>query len=507
MTAPTDEPSAYDRFTEKLAEYANPAAAKEWLSRNLDRVRALFENVTLRDFVFEPIKGVFEVRGKDADSEIRAAITAVAVANAVMAGLPGKMGIGVVVSMGVEAWMAWVIAQRVGIVLRDPSDIWKYFGLLAGVLGTIFWGFRQLLGLAFSAFSAVIPGINPMIFAELFVTNLVGVLFWVGFKEAAATGSFEIPLRAWNGILAETKALYGFQAGIITKGLSPSNLRTVWQRLTAWLSGDILSDKPQLRGELFATAAMAWLLAREFDRLDGPLGREFIGAIRDRYPDLAQASLGEIADHMAQYDADQLAGVVNMIKGKLFERLVALHENTDADEWRAVLHATSSPAYIEHSLLRYPDIPIMTTEEVAAHFEGNPQVMGTSIGNVDLTNLTEDNFDQLLDAVAPPGIAEAAATGVAAKAVAILWPFTMAYLRGRITDEQLGKAFERVLGESGVALAARVSYAVILGPVFAWCLLARGVMALTQAAAAGAERGEGPVRRLVWTGRPALSAS
>jgi hypothetical protein len=330
MTAPTDEPTAYDRFTEKLAEYADPAAAKEWLSRNLDRVRALFENVTLRDFVFEPIKGVFAVRGKDADSEIRAAITAVAVANAVMAGLPGKMGIGVVVSMGLEAWMAWVIAQRVGIVVREPSDIWKYFGLLAGVVGTILYAFRALLGFAFSLFS-VIPGISPMIFAELLVTNLVGVLFWVGFKEAAATGSFRVPWRAVEGIASETKALYVYQADIIRRSLSPSNLRTMWSRLTAWLSGDILSDKPQLRGELFTTAAMAWLLAREFDRLDGPLGREFIGAIRDRYPDLAQASLDQIADHMARYDADQLAGVVSMIKGKLFERLVALHENTDAD--------------------------------------------------------------------------------------------------------------------------------------------------------------------------------
>ncbi len=39
------------------------------------------------------------------------------------------------------------------------------------------------------------------------------------------------------------------------------------------------------------------------------------------------------------------------------------------------------------------------------------------------------------------------------------------------------------MGEAGVALAARVSYAVVLGPVFAWYLLARGVIGLTQAAA------------------------
>jgi hypothetical protein len=64
-----------------------------------------------------------------------------------------------------------------------------------------------------------------------------------------------------------------------------------------------------------------------------------------------------------------------------------------------------------------------------------------------------------------------------------------------------------------------VSYAVVLGPVFAWYLLARGVMGLTQAAAEGAqgaitaeagagEAGSGPAppwRRLVWWGRSRAS--
>jgi len=31
------------------------------------------------------------------------------------------------------------------------------------------------------------------------------------------------------------------------------------------------------------------------------------------------------------------------------------------------------------------------------------------------------------------------------------------------------------LGESGVALASRLSYAIVFGPLFAWYLLARGV--------------------------------
>ena len=536
--------SLYDRFTAKLRQYTDIGAARDWLEANQARVMALFENLSLRDFVFEPIKGVFVVQGGDAERAIRQTITTVAVANMVMAGLPGKLGVGVFVSMALEGWMAWVIASRVGISLRRVSDIWTYFGLLAGVVLTIVWLFKALLGLAFALFS-VIPGINPLIFAELLVTNLVGVLFWVGFKEAAATGSFSVPMRAVGGIWEETQALFSYQWDIIRHHLSWSNLSLMGQRLWAWLSGDIPDQPPRLRGELLTTAAMAWLLARDFARFDGPLGTEFIAAIRDRYPDLAEASLTQIADHMAVYDPDQLAGVISLIKGKLFERLVALHENADGDGWQAVLHedesfpgsdielvneatgevvaislkATGRPDYIEEALLRYPDIPLLTTDEVAARFAGDPRVTGSGFSNEELTEVTEENFAQLLDQAAPLTTAEVAGAGVALGALATLWPFTLAYLRGRISDEQLGAVFTKVLGDAGVALAARVSYAVVLGPVFAWYLLARGVMGLTQAAAEGAqgaitaeagagEAGSGPAppwRRLVWWGRSRAS--
>ena len=51
----------------------------------------------------------------------------------------------------------------------------------------------------------------------------------------------------------------------------------------------------------------------------------------------------------------------------------------------------------------------------------------------------------------------------------------MAYLRKKITQDQLGKVFEHVLGQSGVMLTSRVVYATAFGPLFAWYLLARGV--------------------------------
>ena len=140
--------SLYDRFTAKLRQYTDIGAARDWLEANQARVMALFDNLSLRDFVLEPIKGVFLVQDGDAERAIRQTITTVAVANMVMAGLPGKLGVGVFVSMALEGWMAWVIASRVGISLRRVSDTslpWRPCGPLpwpicAGGSATNNWG-------------------------------------------------------------------------------------------------------------------------------------------------------------------------------------------------------------------------------------------------------------------------------------------------------------------------------------------------------------------------------
>jgi hypothetical protein len=512
---------AGDRLRERQAGYRNTSEASDWLERNWARLKELFTNVRLRDFVFEPIKGVFALDRDDDRGAILQAITMVAVANAVMAGLPGKMGIGVVVSMALEGWMAYTIANRVGIVLKKPGDVWKYFGLLAAIGGTVLYSFRALLGVAFSLFS-IIPGVNPMIFAELLVTDLVGVLFWVGFEEARLKGSFTIPTRAITRIGQETKGLAKFQWSILRDNLNPASLMQTGRRLRAWLMGEIPNDRPVLRGDIVTAAMMGYLLAGRGAELEGPMGREFIGAIRDRYPDLENASVAEIAEHMRGYGPEEMTGVISLVKGKLFERLVTLHENQDGDEWRAVMHddesfpgsditltnqetgeaieislkATDSPSYVEAALLRYPDTPILTTEEVGQFFEGDARVSADALGNDELTQVTEKNFDRLLDELGHADVAGGAAAGVAAGASIGLWPFVVAYMRGRISQDQLERACVRVFGDSGVALASRLAYAALLGPLFAWYLLARGVMGITRAANKSEARTG--VRRLVW---------
>ena len=117
----------WDLLKKKLQDYSDPKEAREWFKNNLSRVKALFDNYTLRDFIFEPFKAVFDTPAKTIDKNIYSVITQVAIINAVLAGLPGKMGVGVYEVMALEGWMALCIARHVGFLVRKPSDIWKYF--------------------------------------------------------------------------------------------------------------------------------------------------------------------------------------------------------------------------------------------------------------------------------------------------------------------------------------------------------------------------------------------
>jgi hypothetical protein len=498
----------------RFRRYRETGGASDWLNRNSTRVRELFSNVRLRDIAFEPIKDVFVSVGNAADDRIRSVITQVAVANAVLAGLPGQLGVGVIVCMGLEGWMAWTIARDVGLKVEKFSDIWKYFGLLAGVSVTILAAFKVLLGFAFSLFS-ILPGLNPMIPAELFVTDLVGILFWYGFKAARDNGTFRVAASSAHEIWGSAKKLFAYQASILKRGLSPTNLKSMALRVRAWLMGELPVDAAHARGELAATACMLWLLEGKYDGLSGPMGKIFVQAIRDRYPDLAHASIDQIADAMRAYDPGQLEGVTSLIKGRMFElyEINAVNQSHDGvtatsepdmshpgddlilrdDAGREVfvqLKATDSSDYIEAALHKYPDVPIWTTDEVGQHFVGDPRIADTGLSNAKLEKVTHENFDHLVNGLQPISAMHVAAGGVAARAMVRLWPFVVAYLRGDIAQTQLEQALQRVLGDSGVALAARLSYTVLFDALFAWYLLARGVLKIVQAAQIGEKESE-----------------
>jgi len=266
-----------------------------------------------------------------------------------------------------------------------------------------------------------------------------------------------------------------------------------------------ITDMPTLRGELAATVALAWLLAGEEDKLTGPLGQEFLGAIRDRFPDLAAANMSEIAIAMGDYDVEQIPGVINLIKGKLFERLVARYENEDHDQWQAVMHddefypgsditlindngdrievslkASDNTAYLEDALMKYPNYPIIATDEVAASMQNNDLIWASGITNEELTQVTEENFDFLMSDLSTIDAMQIASSATLTKAAMSLWPFTVAYMRGKINKQQLGDVCHHIFPEIGGELATKLVSAAVFGPIYVWWLLAKGVLNITK---------------------------
>lgn len=498
-------------INDKFSFYSkNLEGAKVYFEENFEKIEKLFKDKTLNDFIFEPFKDLFHTPLKTFDKDIYFIITQVALINAVLAGLPGKLGVGVFVSMALEGYMAYAIAKHIGIKLDKPSDIFKYFGILATTAGIILYGFKTLLSFGFSMFS-IISGINPLIFAELAITNFVGILFWVGFKEAKKDGSFKIPARMLLEISTASKELFSYQFQTLKNVFSIDNIKIVGTRLKQWFTGDFIQDSKSINGEIFATASMAYLIQGSYEKLDGPLGNLFLEAIRLRWsaqlaPD---ATVEEIAEKFSQYDQEALVGVVNTVKGKMFELMVAQKENTDNDIWEAKLFedeshpdsdiifsnpqtgeiievslkATENKSIIEHALEKYPDTIIMTTDEIAKIYGDDSRIIESGIDNESLQNITEENIDKLISSIEPSINAnQVVIGGVAVSLIGAIWPFTMAYARKKISYEQYENALKKIAPDIGISLASRLSYLVIFGPIFAWYLLARGVGVLTKSA-------------------------
>ena len=499
---------AKEYISQKAEAFKDSNEGKKWFEKNYELFRRAFEDIKIRDFIFEPFKEVFATTGTTDDDKIRSVITQVAVANMVLAGLPGKLGVGVYVSIGLEAWMALKIAGQIGIEYKKPSDIFKYFGVISGVFLTITVLFKELLGIAFSLFS-IIPMVNPLILAELAITDLVGVLFWVGFIEAKKSGSFTIPKRAVQSIAKSTKDIFNYQKDILVGLLNPENLNSVRKKLVAWFNGDIIVNKAGMRGEIFHVAAMMYLIQGKYDSLDGPMGEIFVDSIRRGYSTkLGDATLEEMSEYFQGRTPEQLRGDISLVKGEMFENLIEKYENTDGDEWIAKLHeernfpgtdivftniesgetievqlkAVSTPSIIESAMQKYPDVPIITTAEMEEYFGENPFIDYSNLTDDELEQVTSENFDILVNRLEPIDAGETVSGGVIAKSMGMLWPFIMAYIRKRIDYEHLEQAMVRVLGETGKMLASRIAYAIILGPVFAWYLLARGMLMLTRGA-------------------------
>jgi hypothetical protein len=501
----------------KRHDQAELSGAHSWLLRNWARVDFLFKNRRLATYVFEPVAELWDGSTPTTDDQIKRLISQVALANAVIAGLPGKLGIGVAVAIALETYMAIQIARRIGVEINSLADAAKYFTTGVATALTIFVLFRHLLGFFFSIFSLV--GFLPATaLAELFATSLIGILFWIGFSEVRENGSFQVPRRLLKTAWARATDLTKYQYRLIRRGFTLQTYKETGQRIADWLSGENLFAPPMMRGDIFVPLAMAILLHGRTSELQGPLGQIFIQAIRDTVSDLSSATDLQIADSfrerftdtLGQVDTLALQGMESLVRGRMFELMVKdsvvwngdgwspddqsaeLHEDfnhpgtdivfTNAKTGETVevqIKATSSSSYIEDTLLRYPDYPIIVTSEVGAAMEDNDMLQSTFVSNEYLRTVTQENFDELLDDVTPLTRLETAGSAViggGASALAQIWPFFVAYARGSITGSQLSEVIKSMAPKTGARVARHVLLGAAVGPVYAWWILARAVM-------------------------------
>lgn len=514
--------------------------AANWLKRNWAKTDALFQNTRLAAYVFEPVADLWRQSEPTTDAQIRRIISQIAVANAVIAGLPGQLGIGVFVAIALEFYMAIQIARRIGLKLKSFDDLLKYFGLATGIVFTVLLAFKHILGFFFSLFSLI--GFLPATaLAELFATSLIGVVFWIGFQEALETGSFTVPKRLLKTVQSQTADLVKYQWGIVCKGFSKESYLETGRRLHDWFTGNNVYSPVKMRGDIFYMAAFAHMLAGRSNELQGPLGQFFMQAIRDTNPELTNAKDTEIAAYMQDrlgalsgtVDAEAYQGMESLVRGRMFELLVQESETWNGLGWsgkpqRGLLHedfnhpgsdivftdmqsgemievqikATSSADYIESTLLRYPDTPIIVTSEVGEQFDGIDIIQSSIFSNEELRAVTSENFDEMLNNVAPISTTDAVGVGGGAAIAATLWPFVAAYIRGLISRQQLAKAVERVLPRGGADFVRRIALAAAIGPLYAWWVLARGVMTLVPTESEASIEKQGSTRQVLISLKP-----
>ena len=95
-------------------------------------------------------------------------------------------------------------------------------------------------------------------------------------------------------------------------------------------------------------------------------------------------------------------------------------------------HRCSRKCLLKDSLLKYPDIPILTTKEVSGEFRELEMVMASEFNNKDIKEITESNFEQLVDNLTPFSRTAgtiAGSLGVGLAVAVSLWPFVIAYYR------------------------------------------------------------------------------
>ena len=132
---------------------------------------------------------------------------------------------------------------------------------------------------------------------------------------------------------------------------------------------------------------------------------------------------------------------------------------------------TESKSYIESHIQNYPDVPVIVAPDVAEKIN-SPLVIGGHHEYDTVIEVSESNFEQLLIQKYSLYLEAGAATAGTISLTFHMFPFLVAYYRGKITRDQLGKAIKKFIPEITGRTINRMAMLAILGPVYASFLVA-----------------------------------
>ena len=203
-----------------------------------------------------------------------------------------------------------------------------------------------------------------------------------------------------------------------------------------------------------------------------------LDALRRSRNDLMEASESALASYIRDLEPNQFRGVVSNVKGIYHELLFEAAENADGDETMATLaEATNQPGWdleftvdgeaigvvqlkavasierIQEHLAQYPDIAVLTTDEVAALVPG---VGSSGFSNADLERDVREVLGDLPGDALHGEIVEAAGTSLLVSAA---YAAHQALQAGRVDPRKLKAA----MGDLGVGLTTALALDVLIG--------------------------------------------
>ena len=110
-----------ERIRQRTKEFEKLNDLKLSFEKYKSKIKFVFENTNFRDELFNKFSDLWENKRIKEDKGIYAIITQVSIANALIGGLPGKMGVGVYVCMALEFYMAIAIASKMGFDISDKK--------------------------------------------------------------------------------------------------------------------------------------------------------------------------------------------------------------------------------------------------------------------------------------------------------------------------------------------------------------------------------------------------